>query len=350
MRRPSVSILLPVRDGAATLSACLRSIARQTFADFECVVVDDGSSDASACLAVAMARDDARFIVHRQPARGLVAALTAGIALCRGELIARMDADDLMHRERLAKQVEAMTDDERLAAVGTHVRLFPRRGLRPGRVADEAWRNSVRDADDVRRAAFVECALAHPSWMIRQDVLRAHGYRDVPWPEDYDLLLRLLAAGLRLGVVARRLLHWRDHPARLSRTDPRYAQASFVQAKAHFLCAGSALTLAASELSRPTGLLAGRDDYILWGYGDTGRALARALLGLGRRPRAIVELHPGRIGNRILGAPVIAPAALSDWLGTPILASVAGSVPRQEICATLRALGLRDVHDFACVA
>ncbi len=350
MRRPRVSILLPVRDAAATLPACLRSIARQTFADFECVVVDDGSRDASARLAAAMAQEDVRFVVHRQPPRGLVAALTAGIAVCRGELIARMDADDLMHGERLAKQVEAMADDQRLAAVGTHVRLFPRRSLRPGRLAYEAWLNGVRNADDVRCAAFVECALAHPSWMIRQDVLRAHGYRDVPWPEDYDLLLRLLAAGLRLGVVTRRLLHWRDHPARLSRTDARYAQASFVQAKAHFLCAGRAPTLAASEPSRPTGLLAGRDDYILWGYGDTGRALARALLGLGRRPRAIVELHRGRIGNRILGAPVIAPAALPGWLGTPILASVAGSVPRQEIRAALCALGLREAHDFVCVA
>lgn len=332
---PAVSVLLPVRDAAATLAACLRSVARQTLVDFECVVVDDGSRDDSAEIGDQWARRDPRFRVVRRERRGLVAALEIGIEACRGALIARMDADDLMHRMRLALQESALAADAALCAIGTHVRLFPRRDLRPGRLAYEAWLNGIGSADDVRREAMVECPVAHPTWMIRAEALRACRYRDVPWPEDYDLLLRLLASGRRLGVVPRRLLAWRDHPERLSRTDARYGLDRFVQAKAHFLCSG---------------LLAGRDAYVLWGYGATGRSLARALFGMGRAPIAIVELHPGRLGNRILGAPVVAPAALSRWRGVPLLVSVAGSTPRTEIRAALLARGYAEERDFVCVA
>jgi hypothetical protein len=73
-------------------------------------------------------------------------------------------------------------------------------------------------------------------------------------------------------------------------------------------------------------------------------------LGLGRRPRAIVELHPGRLGNRILGAPVVPPAALVEHRGVPLLVSVAGTAPRTEVRATLHALGFAEGREFVCVA
>lgn len=332
---PAVSILLPVRDAAVTLPACLRSIARQTFTDFECVVVDDGSRDGSPDLVHALAARDGRFRLVRRPAAGLVAALHAGVEACRGELVARMDGDDLMHRQRLAAQVAALGADPALAAVGCHVRCIPRAGLREGRLLYEAWLNDIRDADAVRVEALVECPLAHPTWMLRREVLRAFPYRELPWPEDYDLLLRLLAAGRSVGVVPRRLLAWRDRPNRLSRTHPRYGLDRFVQAKVHHLCAG---------------VLAHSSRYVLWGYGATGRRLARALLAFGRTPAAIVELHAGRVGNRILGAPVIRPAELARHRGVPLLVSVAGSTPRTEIRGSLRALGYLEPRDFVCVA
>ena len=132
-----------MRDAADTLPACLRSIARQRLRDWECVAVDDGSRDASASLLRDAAARDPRIRLLARPREGLVSALNAGLASCRGETIARMDADDCMHRDRLATQLRALDDGPELSAVGCHVRIFPRAGLSDGGRAYEGWLNGI---------------------------------------------------------------------------------------------------------------------------------------------------------------------------------------------------------------
>src|SRR5690606_30413973 len=138
----------------------------------------------------------------------------------------------------------------------------------------------------------------------------------------YDLLLRLLESGQRLGVVPRRLLAWRDGPTRTSRTAAAYAHEAMTRCKAFFLAHR---------------FLAGGERYVLWGYGGTGKALARALGELSKRPSHIVELHPGRIGQRIAGAEVVSPAALERLRPRRIVVSVAGLEARTQIRAALQA-------------
>jgi hypothetical protein len=221
------------------------------------------------------------------------------------------------------------------AGVGCHVRLFPRRGMTEGLRRYERWLSSIRDAHDVAREAFVECPLAHPTLMLRREVLERAHYRDTSWPEDYDLVLRLLESDQRLGVVPERLLHWRDGAGRLSRSSARYSIAAFVACKAEFVARG---------------FLRNVDRYVLWGYGDTGKALADALAGHGKRPSAIIELHPGRLGQLIRGVRVVPPAALSFQPREPVLVSVAGIQPRTEIRAALAAMGFSEGADFICCA
>jgi glycosyltransferase involved in cell wall biosynthesis len=335
MDAPRISILLPVRDASATLGACLHSIARQSEPRFECVIVDDGSRDGSLELAREAEAVDPRLRVLARAREGLVAALNAGLAACRAPLVARMDADDLMHRERLAAQTAALAEDRELAAVGCHVRLFPRRELGPGMRAYERWLASVDSPRRVREEAFVECPLAHPTLVARASVLAELGYRDAGWPEDYDLVLRLLETGRRVGVVPRRLLCWRHGPRRLSRVSPVYHPDRFTACKASFLARS---------------FLRGHDGYVLWGYGGTGRSLHRALRSHGKEASAIVELHPGRIGKTIQGAPVITPDALAGRRLPPLIVSVAGEQARGEIRAALAALGLRETRDYVCAA
>src|SRR5262249_35461533 len=224
---PLVSILLPVWNAAATLPACLRSVQRQTEPRWQCVVVDDGSDDDSLAYARWFASQDPRFEVVATAHQGLVPALLAGLAHCRGPFVARMGADDLMHRQRLAMQLRVLAEHPDLDAVGCHVRLFPRQGLPEGRRAYERWLNSIHNPCRVRQEAFVECPIAHPTLIMRSQVLRALGYRDCGWPEDYDLLLRLLTQGYTVGVVPRPLLSCRDSPPRLSPCRPISSLAVF---------------------------------------------------------------------------------------------------------------------------
>jgi glycosyltransferase involved in cell wall biosynthesis len=299
------------------------------------VVVDDGSTDATPGLLADTARADPRFTLVTTTRRGLVAALATGLERCTAPFVARMDADDWMHRDRLAAQLVAFADQPSRSALGTWVRIFPRERLTEGRRGYEQWLNGLTDCDDVRRDAFVECPIAHPSLMIRRDVLQAFGYRDCGWAEDYDLILRLIAAGHEIAVVPRRLLGWRDSSGRLSRRSADYSLDRFTACKAAHLAAGF--------LSRTS-------HYVLWGYGSTGRALRRALLAHHRTPSQIVELHPGRIGQRIHGAPVIHPDALRGLHGIPIVVSVAGAGPRGQIRQALVAMGFRELDDFVCAA
>ena len=345
---PAISVLLPVWNARRTLRDAIRSIQRQRERDWECLLVDDGSDDGSLAIARAEAERDPRLRVLARPRSGLIAALNAGAARCRGSLVARMDADDLMHRDRLAAQRATLERHPRLEAVGCRVRLFPRSQLRDGRRRYEAWLNGLNDAAAIFRDRFIECPVAHPSMMIRREALLALGYRERGWPEDYDLVLRLLRQGPCVGttdapsahapggrVKEARLLSWRDRSDRLSRTSARYDLDRFTACRAW-------------HLSRD--FLGARRAYVLWGHGRTGRALRRALAALGHEPAAIVEVHPRRLGQRIHGAQVIAPEDLRAGTTHPLVASVAGAGPRGEIRAVLDGMGFVETRDYLCAA
>lgn len=335
MPRPRISVLLPAWNAESTLVACLDSLLAQAEKHWECLLVDDGSSDGTSEIVSHFEAADSRIRGVARDHRGIVESLNAGLELCRGEFVARMDADDRMHPERLALQLAALQAHPDWAAVGCQVELFPAEIVTEGRANHARWLNGISTLDEVRREAFVECPIAHPALFARRKAMQDFGYRDPGWPEDYDLVLRWLGAGLRIANVPRPLLEWRETPGRLSRTSPVYGLGRFTACKAFFLFEN---------------FLKRRPDYILWGHGATGRALRKALLQLGSRPTHIVEVHPRRQGESIHGAPVIAPGQLPAPGGTPIIASVAGGKPRGEIRAALDARGFRETVDYVCAA
>ncbi len=331
---PRVSVLLPCRNATATLDEALRSLAAQTFRDFEIVAVDDGSGDSTPAVLTAWADRDHRIQVVRTPPHGIVAALNTAAERARGGLLARMDGDDIARPERLERQVAYLDAHPDITACGTRIRYVPRHLVRDGARRYERWINDVVLPEEIERDLFVECPIPHPSLVVRRAAFeRAGRYRDAGWPEDYDLVLRLWERGGRLGKVPEVLLEWRERPDRLSRTDGRYAEEAFQRCKAHFL----------------KRRIAGRQ-VVVWGAGPVGKAFARALRDAGHDVIAFVDLDPRKIGQTIHDAPVIHPSAIVRYRSAYVVAAVGSPEARAEIRAALTAAGFHEPEECCAVA
>lgn len=320
-------MLLPVRDAAETLAEALASIRGQTLEDHELIAVDDGSRDGSAEALAAAAREDRRVRVARAPRPGLVPALNHALGLAAAPLVARMDADDVARPERLALQAARLDAEPPLHVLGSRVQLLPSPGLACGGMrAYVEWQNGLLDHEAIVADLFVESPFVHPSVTMRRAALAAlGGYRDTGGPEDYDLWLRAHAAGLRFAKLPAVLLLWRDRKGRLTRRDPRYAPARFLERKLEALLDG--------PLREPCPL-------VLWGAGKIGKAWARALGDARRAPAALVEVDPRKLGQRIHGAPVVGVEAAGGIPGAWHLAAVGQPGARARIRAACAEAGV----------
>jgi glycosyltransferase involved in cell wall biosynthesis len=333
-----VSVLLPVRDALATLDACLDSLAAQTLADHEVIAVDDGSSDGSGERLAVRARADVRLRLVRTPPLGLAAALNHALAEARAPLVARMDADDLAHPERLRLQAERLERDSGLDVLGCRVSAgaAPGEACREGMQAYVDWLNSLVEHDAIFRDRFVESPLVHPSVAMRREALvRLGGWREFRGPEDYDLWLRAFEAGMRFAKLGETLLFWRDSPERLTRTDSRYSPGAFLGLKLEALARGP--------------LAPGRP-VVVWGAGPVGKGWARALVAASHHLSAFAEVDPRKLGTRIHGAPVVSAEEAARSKGALHLAAVGQKGARARIRAEAFRLGLVDGVDLLAVA
>lgn len=204
---PRVSVLLPVWNGETFLAAALESILRQTLSSFELIVIDDGSTDASAAIAENFARSDDRVRLLRRAHEGLSASLNAGMAAVRGEYVARMDADDISVPHRLQKQVEYLDAHPACAAVGAWIEVIDEAGRLVGR------KTFVKTHEEILAALLQGIsAIAHPTVVMRRDVFRAAGGYDASrYPsDDLDLWFRLAERG-ELANLGEVLLRHRRH-------------------------------------------------------------------------------------------------------------------------------------------
>ena len=337
MSRPLVSVLLPLKDAAPTLEACLESLADQTLADFEVVAVDHGSQDETPALLRRWMGRLPNLRVHRHDQGSLLDALNVGMAFCKGRYIARMDGDDLCLPQRLEEQAAWLDAAPETGLLGSRVELFSGSGLSEGYQAYQDWINSLVEPEQILRELFVECPLPHPTWMGRREAFeRLGGYQDADVPEDYHFILRCVEAGIGLAKHPLALLRWREHPQRHSRTHPRYSREAFFKLKARFM----------DKL-----LLKGRPA-VVWGAGDRGRLLIRCLKDEGIPVPLCVGLPAEAGGGPTVahGTPIIAPEKLPARLPGPLLVCVGTPGIRPSIHDFMRGRGWVEGKDWNFVS
>ena len=162
---------MPVRNDASFLGKCLDDIANQSFENYELLVVDDGSSDGTPQLLKKAKRRDPRVRIIQTSANGIVSALNSGLSECRGEYIARMDADDRMEKTRLEKQLRYMQKNPELDLIGCRVEGFTDSGTFPeSGVQYQSWSNSLISHEQIVRDLFAESPIVHPSFFATKEL------------------------------------------------------------------------------------------------------------------------------------------------------------------------------------
>lgn len=205
---PIVSVIMPVYNSAKFLRAAIESILNQTLVDFEFIIINDGSTDES--QATIQVFNDSRIqLVHNVSNIGVTASLNKAIELCRGRYIARMDADDISAPDRLRKQVAFLESNPDVCALACVAEMMDVNGNHLGWWKTD--KENISEAQIKKMLAKTNC-IAHPSLMIRSEVIKRYRYRtEKNAAEDYDLWLRLLLHGNRITKLDEPLLRYRIH-------------------------------------------------------------------------------------------------------------------------------------------
>ncbi len=231
-----LSVLLPFRNAGATLDAAIASITTQSHSGLTLLLIDNHSDDEGTAIAAKWSSKDPRIHLLHEPRVGIAHALNTGLAHAQGRYIARMDADDISHPERLAKQVAYLDAHPEIGVLGTRTAFTSSVPESRGMQAFVQWQNTILSPHEHYVKRFVDAPIAHPTVMFRRELVEQHGGYDTgPLPEDHELWLRWMDAGVRFAKLPGELLTWNDHAHRLSRTHANYSVDAFFSTKVKWL-------------------------------------------------------------------------------------------------------------------
>lgn len=233
---PEVSVILPFYNADVTLNRAIESIVLQSLESFECILINNNSTDGSVGIAESWTKRDSRFILIEERRQGVMFASNAGAEKARGKYIARMDSDDWAYPERLKLQSDFLEVNPEYGAVAGLVDHMPHSEDTKGMARFVEWSNSIRTYKEILNARFIELPVVNPSAMWRREVSDKYGmYRSGDFPEDYEMWLRWLGEGVKIRKLDQKILRWHDSETRLTRTQSIYSDSSFYRIKTKYL-------------------------------------------------------------------------------------------------------------------
>jgi len=301
---PLFSVIIPVHDRAGSILPTLRSVAGQTYGDWECLVIDDGSRDGARLRGVVEGMRDPRFRLIRRANGGGGAARNTGIDAARGAWLAFLDSDDLFHPDKLAAMAACLPGDPKIALYSPVLvdRGVGRMWIRPDR--------GIAPGEDVREYLFAENQCIQTSTIViaRESAARTRFDPDLPKGQDLDFCVRLARDGVRFRMIERPLATWLDVGTigRTSHVAGHEAPLAWLGRTGHLLSPRARLgyraTVLAYYLARERPFTAARDLLRAWALGRVpARIIARNAMRAfvpARTYRRMVDAFVARKGLR----------------------------------------------------
>jgi len=261
-----VSVLLPFYQHDNELDTAIQSVLAQSFPGFELLLINNNANSRAADIAAKWAGHDNRIRILYEEKQGIAYALNKGLAHAQAEWIARMDADDIAHPERLEKQLAFASQNPGIDVIATQTSFTSKIERAEGYARFVDWQNSIITPEQHAMMRFRESPVAHPTVIFRYGLIKQHGfYSTEALPEDYELWLRWFDQGVRFYKLPEKLLTWNDHAGRLSRIHENYSKEAFFVTKIKYM---------ARWLSRS---IPGHKKIIVCGAGKIGRKRAELL-------------------------------------------------------------------------
>ena len=193
MQNHLISIVVPFKNTSLFIKECLDSIVNQTYKNWELIIIDDHSNDASNSMVQSFAQNDTRIQLYKNTGHGIIDALQLAYSKSKGSLITRMDSDDIMTLDKL----QVMHDDLVLNGKG-HVatglvKYFSEEGINDGFSNYETWLNTLTKNGLNYTEIYKECVIASPCWLLyREDFEKCGAFNSSIYPEDYDLVFPII--------------------------------------------------------------------------------------------------------------------------------------------------------------
>ena len=286
MQEPLVSILIPFKDTENYIADCLISIIKQSYNNWELIIVNDHSNDSSYNIVKGFAEADSRIRLLHNPGHGIIEALRYAFSCCNGDFVTRMDSDDIMRIDKL-KTLSTLLQQFGKAhiAIGP-VHYFSKKGIGSGYESYEKWLNQLIAGGTNYSEIYKECVIPSPSWMLhKSDLESIDAFNPNRYPEDYDLAFRCYEKQLKCIPCSQVLHEWRDYASRTSRTHEHYAENHFIDLKLHYF-----LKL---DYNKERSL-------VVWGAGKKGKKVAKTLINANISFHWICD-NPKKVGKDIYG-------------------------------------------------
>lgn len=328
---PQVSILMPVKNAMPYLTECLESIIAQSFQEWELIAINDHSTDESGALLNNYAAQDARIITYDNNGKGIIDALRLAYTHSRGDCITRMDADDIMRKDKLQVLIDNLKQSEKRSIAIGKVEYFSETTLGEGYKKYADWLNGLTEVGSNFDDLYRECVIPSPCWMVhRLDLDQIGAFSSDRYPEDYDLTFRMYQGGLKCIPCQEPIHLWRDHGERSSRNDDNYSDNRFLDIKLHNFINYD------HNPSRPL---------IVWGAGRKGKQIVQSI------QQRVNDLHwicdnPNKIGHNIYGHILSSPELIPQLKQAQIIIAVANPEEQERILQMMRSMELETMKDY----